>query len=206
MATISFYAGTTLIQNLNGSGLGFYGTGFGNSVNVGEYQDTTFITNSAGTSEGLQCNNIKYQNTMSGIINSASSGVLLTQIPNSLATLNVRFEHGSAVKVQNVKAYIYDRVSVNNAASGVLTKFCEILHLDTTQTNTGSGDVTWLSPNGSGLTVSLSPSPGMSGIFAGNGSNSTRSDTRHDHYVCISQSPSSVGSKLSALQITLEYL
>ena len=204
MATISFYAGTTLINNLNGSGLGFYGTGFGSSVNVGEYQDTTFITNSAGNSQGLQCNNIKYQNTMSGIINSASSGVLLTQIPNSLSTLNIRFEHGSAVQVQNVKAYIYDRVSINNDASGVLTKFAEISHLSDIQSNTGSGDVTWLSPNGSGLIVSLNPSPGMSGIYS-NGS-STVPSLRHDHYVCISQSPSSVGSKLSALYISLEYL
>ena len=204
MAQIDFYADT---YNLNGSGLGFYGTGFGQSVDVGAWQDTTFITNGAGTAQGQQVNNVKYQNTASGIIGSASSGVWLTQIPNYLATLNVRFTHSSAVKAQNTKAYIYDRSSINNPASGVTTKVAELIHPDTIQTNTGSGDGTWLTPTGSSVTVSLAPSPGVSGLFAGNGSNSTRSDTIHDWYLAISASPDSIGSKtLYGLYISLEYL
>ena len=204
MAQIDFYAASF---NLNGSGLGFYGAGFGLSVNVGAYQNTTFITNGNGTAQGQQVNNIQFQNTASGIINSATSGVWLTQIPNSLATLNVRFTNGSSVKAQNVNCYIYDRTSINNPASGVTTKVAELIHIDSVQNNNGSGDTTWLTPAGSAVVVSLAPSPGISGIFAGNGSNSTRSDTQHDWYLAISASPDSIGSKtLYGLWVSLEYL
>lgn len=203
MASINFYANDI---NLNGSGLGFYGNGFGVSVNVAEYQETTFITNSNGTAQGAQVNNIRYQNVNSGIINSASSGVWLTQIPNYLSTLNVRFEHGSAVKVQNSKLYIYDRSNINNDPSGVTQKVAEIIHPDLVQNNNGSGDTAWQTVHGSAVILSLAPSPGISGLYAGNGSNSTRSDTRHDWFAALSASPDSIGSKLYGLYVTTEYL
>lgn len=207
MAEINFFADSFGITNLAGSGLGFYGAGFGQSVNVGEWQDSTFITNGNGTAQGPQVNNLKWLNTMSGQINGASSGVLLTQIPNYLATLNIRFTHTSAVQVQNVKLRIYDRSNINNPASGVTTKVAELIHPDIIQNNNGSGDVTWNTPAGSALIMDLAPSPGYSGLYAGNGSNSTRTDTRHDHYVAISASPDSIGSKnLYGLYVSLEYL
>lgn len=204
MASINFFANS---YNLNGSGLGFYGAGFGQSVNVGQYQDTTFITNSNGTAQGQQVNNIEYLNSASGIINSASSGVWLTQIPNYLATLNIQFTNASAVKAQNVKLYIYDRTSINNPASGVTTKVAELIHPDSIQNNNGSGSTTWASPAGSAVVMTLANSPGSGGLYAGNGSNSTRSDTEHDWYLAISASPDSIGSKtLYGLYVSLEYL
>lgn len=207
MASIDFFADSFGVQNLSGSGLGFYGGSFGSSVNVGEYQQTTFITNGNGTSQGQSVNNIKFLNSMSGIVGSATSGILLTQIPNYLATLNIRFTHSSSVQVQNAKLRIYDRSSINNAASGVTTKVAELIHLGETQVNNGSGDTTWHTPNGSSVIVDLAPSPGMSGIYAGNGSNSTASSTRHDWYVAMSASPDSVGSKtLYGLYVSCEYL
>lgn len=204
MAAINFFANT---YNLNGSGLGFYGTGFGQSVDVGTWQLTTFITNANGTAQGQQVNNVQYANTASGVINSATSGVWLTQIPNAYATLQVEFTNASAVKAQNVKCYIYDRSNINNPASGVTTKVAELIHPDTIQNNNGSGDTTWLTPAGSAVIVFLCPSPGISGMYAGNGSNSTRSDTIHDWYLAISASPDSIGSKtLYGLYVSLEYL
>lgn len=203
MASIDFYANSI---NLNGSGLGFYGNGFGVSVNVGSYQDTTFITNSNGTSQGAQVNNIKYMNTASGIINSASSGVWLNQIPNNLSTLNIRFTHSSNVKVQNTKVYIYDRSNINNDPSGVTQKAAEVIHPDLVQNGNGSGDTTWQTVHGSAIILSLAPSPGPSGIYAGNGSNSLLSTNWHDWYVALSASPDSIGSKLYALYCTTEYL
>lgn len=206
-AAINFYADTAFfITNLAGSGLGFYGGGFGQSVNVGEYQNTTFITDSTGAIQGAQVNNVTYENSMSGIVNSSTSGILLTYIPNYQATLNIRFTNDTAVKTQNVKLRIYDRVSIDNGPSGVLSQVAEVIHLSTVQSAGGSGDTTWTSVAGSGSVLTLAPSPGTSGLYAGNGSNSTYSDTRHDNYVCISQSPSSIGSKLSALYVSLEYL
>lgn len=204
MAQIDFYASDF---NLNGSGLGFYGGGFGVSVDVGTYQSTTFVTNSAGTAQGAQVNNIKYQNTASGIINSATSGVWLNQIPNYLATLNVRFTHSTPVKIQNAIARIYDRSDVNNAPSGLTAKMAELIHPDTVQNGNGSGDATWYTPAGSSVTVPLASSPGISGLYAGNGTNSIRQDTRHDWYIAISESPDSIGSKtMNAFYVSLEYL
>lgn len=206
MASLDFYADDFGIQNLNGSGLGFYGAGFGNSVPVGEYQTTTFITNGAGTSEGPQVNNIKWTHAGSGEINGSGQSKKLTEIPNYLATLNPRFTHGSAVQVTNVKARIYDRSNIDRGASGVTTKMAELIHPAVTQSDTGSGDTTWATPVGSSVIVSLAPCPGLSGLYAGNGSNSTVSATRHDWYLAISASPDSVGSKtLYGFYMELEY-
>jgi hypothetical protein len=54
--------------------------------------------------------------------------------------------------------------------------------------------------------MSLSPSPGPTGIFVGAG-NSTYSSTVHDWFVGISASPNSIGSKTEyGLYVSLEYL
>ena len=60
MASISFFAGTTAINNLSGSGLGFFGGSFGQSVQINQFQDTTFITDGAGTTQKGSANNVKY--------------------------------------------------------------------------------------------------------------------------------------------------
>lgn len=205
MATIRFYAGENFgIDDLAGSGLGFYGGGFGFSVEVGAWQDTTFITDGNGTSEGPQCDNIKWLNAQSGIINGASSGVHLTAIPNYLATLNIRFTHSSAIKTQNAKLRIYDRSNINNPASGVTTKVAELIHPDIIQNNNGSGDTSWNTPAGSAVIMDLVASPGMSGQRP-NGASTTAD--RHDWYTAISASPDSVGAKtLYGLYVELEYL
>ena len=205
MATLGFLAGENFgIQNLAGSGLGFYGAGFGFSVEVGQYQDTTFITDGNGVNQGPQCDNIKWKDSASGIINSASSGVALTAIPNYLATLNVRFTHGTSIQTQNVKLRIYDRTSINNGASGVTTKAAELIHPDTVQNNNGSGDTSWVTPVGSAVIMDLVSSPGTSGLRP-NGASTT--DTQHDWYVALSASPDSIGSKtLYGLYVELEYL
>ena len=48
-AAINFYGGEDFgIQNLGGSGLGFFGDGgFGFAVQIGDYQGRTFVTNKA---------------------------------------------------------------------------------------------------------------------------------------------------------------
>ena len=205
MATIEFLAGENFtINNLAGSGLGFYGASFGASVGVGEYQTTTFITNAAGTALGPQCDNIKYLNTASGIVNSSTSGIALTAIPNYQATLNIRFTHSTAVTTENVELRIYDRANINNSPSGVTCKVAELIHPTTTQVNNGSGSTTWVTPVGSSLVMTLVSSPATSG-FRPQGAGS--SDTQHDTYLAISASPDSVGSKTQfGLYISLDYV
>lgn len=209
VAAINFLAGDGLaIQDLSGSGLGFYGdSGFGASVSVGAWQGRTFITNGAGTSQGPEADNVKFLNAGSGILGQTGTGIALTAIPNYQATLNIRFTNDTPVKTQNVVLRIYDRSDPNKAASGVTTKVAEIIHPTVTQANNGSGDTTWQTPGGSGVTVSLAPSPGVSGLYAGNGANGQWTDTQHDWFVALSASPDSIGSKTQyGLFCSLEYL
>lgn len=213
MANISFYAGQVAIANLNGSGLGFYGSSFGASVAVASYQDKTYITNSTGSIQGAEVWNTKYVHPNSG--NLAGTVVSLSGIPNYQASLRVNFNHSSAVKTQNAEFRIYDRSGINNPASGVTCKVAEIIHPNVAQDITGSGDGTWIGESlnpqtgtqtvgGSGVVVSLIASPGTSGLRP-NGANTT--DVNHDWYLCISASPDSIGSKtLFGGYISLEYL
>jgi len=203
-AAINFYVDSFHLLNTGGSGIGFYGTSFGSSVGVGQYQSTTFITDSNGAIQGEQINNIQWAHPNSGSINGAAP-VSLLAIPNYLATLNMRFTNDTPVNTQNAKLRIYDRSSINNNPSGVTCKVAEIVHPATTQSVTGSGDSAWITPRGSSLVLDLAQSPGVSGLYAGGGSAGVLS-TDHDFYVAISPSPDSVGSKLFALYFELEYL
>lgn len=139
----------------------------------------------------------------SGIINSAASGVGLLAIPNVNATLNINFNHSSAVQTQNVKLRIYDRNNINNNPSGVTCKVAEIIHPSDVQTLTGSGDSSWTTVYGSSVILDLVASPGTSGLRPNGASTSS---TNHDWYVAITASPDSIGSKLFALYVELEYL
>lgn len=140
MAEIKFYANetsiaggadSTVIQHAAGSGLGFFGGGFGISVAVAAYQDTTYVTNSDGTSSGIRVKNTKWivdaSNPNSGCsANSVNIG--LSGMPNYYAPLNIKFTHTDAVKVQNCKLRIFDRNDISKQASGVTTKVFECRH------------------------------------------------------------------------------
>lgn len=202
MAAINFFGQTDHIQALNGSGVSFMGTAFGSSVDVGAYQNTTWISNSNGTTAGPQLNSIAWTHPNSGSINGAAS-VHLTAIPNYLATINARFTHSTAIKTQNAKFRVYDRVSISNDPSGVLCKVYNIIHPNTAQDLTGSGGSTYTTPTGSSVILSLHASPGQSGLSP-NGLATI--DMRHDFYLAISASPNSIGSKTFAGYLSLEYL
>lgn len=203
MATISFSALDQGIQNLNGSGLGFYGATHGQSVNVSSYQDCTFITDSTGTIPGPQVHNIKYVHPASGSINGLTA-VNVLDIPNYLASLKISFTHTSPVKTQNAQFRVYDRSNINNNPSGVLCKVAELVHPSTSQTGSlGSGNASWSTIQGSGSILSMTASPGISGLRP-SGSNTTQA--QHDWYLAISASPSSTGSKTFAGYFSVEYL
>ena len=236
MATISFYAGSTAINNISGSGLGFYGGSFGQSVEINKFQDTTFITNGGGTVQAGAVNNIKYSSDTLAFAAGIVPATGLLWIPNEKSTCNVRFTNATTVKTQNVRLRIFDRDNKNNPASGVITRVAELLHPSKSYAVEGSGDaVFWgsathtgvdaqgtfqIGPNpssrlpagvhtvgGSGIISPLAQSPGPSGFYAGDGSKNIGSYTQHDWYVAITASPDSIGSKtLYGLYVELEYL
>lgn len=189
MATLTFQAGSgTTLYGLSTSGIGFYGAdGFGYAVSVGEYNSTTYITNSNGTNQGPVCDNIKYSHPNSGVY---STGITanLRAIPNTFATINVRLVDSTSIQTQNTRLYIYDRSNRDSGPSGVTCKIAELIHPWASPAPTGSGSVSWVNGNGSSSYLTLSNSPGLSGFSAGAAS-------QHDWYIAMTASPDSVGSK-----------
>jgi hypothetical protein len=199
--------GSFPINDLSGSGLGFYGTAaFGASVAVGSWQQRTFITDATGAIQGPEVNNVQYLNPGSGILGQAGSGTPLQFIPNWQSTLNIRFTNDAACKTQNQYAMIFDRVNTTHAATGVTTKMAQIIHPNPNQGPGGSGDSAWWTFNtaNAGLQMPLVSSSGTSG-FSPNGPQT--SDVQHDWYVTLSASPDTIGSKSQyGLYVSLEYL
>jgi hypothetical protein len=198
------------ISNLNSSGLGFFGAGgFGNSVAVGAYQSTTFITDGNGINQGPQVNNVMWVHPNSGQLAGATN-VNLTSLPNYQGTLQIQFLNSTPCRLQNSFIYIYDRTSINNPATGVTTATYNIIHPNTTQGAGGSGLSNWEFPTGSSYSIlsqlgnGTAFSPGISGLSP-NGAGTVSSE--HDYYVAISASPNSIGSKnLYGLLFSTEYL
>ena len=181
----------TLIHNEKGSGLGFFGAGFGLSVPVGEWQSQTYVTNANGTSSGIECANTRFGDAAANAANMPNSGMFVSTdglvignsgLPNHMAPLNIRFTHESdeeGVRVQNCKLRIFDRNNINQHASGVFTKVYEVRRPNPIKNsfaaNQGplklrgyAGDHEWKSWNdGTDSSVAdmiLTSSPGSSGL------------------------------------------
>lgn len=234
-AQIEFYAniqgGSTgeLINNGAGSGLGFYGNGFGISVPVGTQQSTTFVTNATGTDEGSQLNNTAQADTLEAqnpgrVAINSSTAIDTNKLPNYMCPLNVRFTNDDAVRVQNCKMRIFDRNSIDNNASGVMTYVYEARHPSSDQNVSqlqfrGRTDNNWVeygeginmqdmtftgSPGASG-TNSIGETDPATGFLTNEGA--LHESTRHDWYAALSSEPITIGSKTQyALYFSCEYL
>ncbi|KKM05114.1 hypothetical protein LCGC14_1757410 [marine sediment metagenome] len=207
-AAIAFLAGGSgHPTDITGSGLGFFGASFGTSVQVGQYQTTTFITNGAGSVNGGTSTNGKYPGNSSGVVIDGGSEVQLSGVPVTSGSMNIRFTFDTVVTTQNAELRIFDRVDKDNDASGVTTQASQLVNGgsgveangNASGTNTG-----WASLNGSGTTMVLLNSPGSGGLSP---SGASTDDTRHDWYVMLSASPDSIGSKTEyGIFVELEYL
>ena len=188
MAEITFHANqngmassddATLIQHAGGSGLGFFGGGFGISVPVGQYQDTSYVTNGDGTSSGVRVNNTKWASSNvipnSGVSANGGATIGLSGMPNDYAPLRISFSHSEAVKVQNCKLRIFDRNDISKPASGVSTKVFECRHPQPNEAHNGqSGTLAFrgvtgfawseFDPTEAQFDLDFTPSPGMSGL------------------------------------------
>jgi hypothetical protein len=211
-AAIDFYAGQgggTWVD-LNSSGLGFFGASFGTSVQVGEYQDSTYISASDGSAPaGPEATNCKYDTVTSGVIIDGAAAIVPSAVVINSGTLNIRFTFDSAVKTQNCELRIFDRVSITNGAEGVTTQVLQVCNGGSGVSSSGTALAPashpgWVAPSGSGVTVPLLSSAGSGGLSP---SGTDTQDTRHDWYVCLSASPLSIGSKEAfGLYVQLEYL
>jgi len=193
----------------DGSGVGFYGDdGFGAPILIGEYNGRTFVTDSDGDDEGFECNNIKKVSSSGLIYGQTGSGITLTSLPNTLASINIRFEHGSSVRTLSSRLYVFDGTlsgsmpNIDNDPSGLTCYCAEIRHNSEIQDDNGLGDTAWFDTHGSTY-LDLISSPGTSGLRP-NGS--LTSDTRHDWYVAMSATPDEFGDKEFGMYFETEFL
>ena len=153
--------GTPNLDTLSGSGLAFYGSSAGSSVQIGTYQDNTYVANSDGSIYKDASNNIKYVASTypSGMTVTSEAGgsdltIGLSGVKTYQATLGIEFGHSTNVNVQNAQLRIYDRTNINYPASGVLCKVAEIINHNggnfqsqgsagITSDVVGSGDCFW---------------------------------------------------------------
>jgi hypothetical protein len=237
MADIKFFANIfdentqpMLIPHQAGSGIGFYGPGYGTSVPIGGRQTTTWLTNSDGTSNAqFQLNNTAQRPNNQVSINGANP-IGLNFLPNRLCPLNVKFSHETSVRVQNAKLKIFDRNSIEAHASGVSTFVYEARHPSADQSHPslswkpnspapGVGVHEWVEfdPSESMFDMLLTSSPGPSGT------NGSSNDTpllygaatidgaqgefqEHDWFIALSVEPHEIGSKLFGLYFSCEYV
>ena len=153
--------GTAAVDNLGGSGLAFYGSSAASSVQIGEYQGTTYIASADGSEYKDATNNIKYVagtypsgQASLGLTGGGTLSCGLSGVKTFQGTLGIQFGHTTAVKIQNAQLRVYDRGNINYPASGVNTKVAEIINHDGSAYNTqgtlgntsnavGSGDSLW---------------------------------------------------------------
>lgn len=161
--------------------LGFFGSNFGFSIRVGEYNNTTYVTTDDGTANHGQCPNLRYYNTSGAYVASELTGTELLEIDNSEATLKIVLTTDSSIRTQNASFRAFDRSDIDNDPSGVTVYACEIRKDDVS--TRGSGDTYWTEIYGSGSTLALEDrtSEAPSGV--------------QNFYIGLTVSPDSIGEK-----------
>ena len=212
MATISVWCSEDF-ELPAGSGLGFYGdAGFGAPVSLNGFQGRTFMTTPNGDAEGFEANNCKLCSAgawsgvggVSGVIvGQTGDGIFLRNLPNYLATLNLRFEHSQSIRTQNAVLYVHDGSNKAHDPSGLIAYCAELIHPTPQQTDLGDGDGYWSPVHGTTAALGLADSPGMSGAFAGV---PLHVDRRHDWFVAMSCSPTSPNDKAFGFSFELEFI
>lgn len=176
----------------------FARSSFSSSVRVGQYQDTSWVSDDSGSTNYNQLTNTKYVDA-SGVSLDGASRADLTAIPVSGVTVRIHFnESADPVQLQNSEFIVYDGVDVDNDPTGVTVQVFEasITPSGTLSTASASG----LNANGNSVWTSVHGSTTLPLI--------TQSGLDTDHYVYlgISVTPSSVGAKTWSMQYSTEYL
>lgn len=213
MAEINIFIAETNAFIGTTEALGFFGDeGFGDPINLNEYNGRTFISSADGSTEGVECDNCKLTTIgswsgiggVSGIIaGQLGSGISLRSLPNYLSTMNIRFTHPIDVIIQNAKLTVYDGNNIDTRPSGIRIFCAEIIHTSQIQTETGAGDEIWQEMDATVEVLPLVDSPATSG-FSPLGPGSL--DTRHDWYVAMSLAPTLPGDKQFAMKVDCEYI
>ncbi|TFH24743.1 hypothetical protein E4G67_01710 [Candidatus Bathyarchaeota archaeon] len=170
--------------------IGFYGPGFGLSVKVGEYNETTYRTTEDGQTNGGALPNLGYANVSGAFVGPSIIAEELLEVENTEATLRVRLVTDASVGTQNTRFRSFDKNDINSAPSGVTVQAAEIIKPDPVR---GSGDQFWLAIQGSGSVLSLT--------------DQLTPAVQHDWFIGLSSLPVSIGEKTNfAFYFETEFL
>lgn len=204
MSEIDVYYAETDVKIDTGQSLGFFGPdGFGDPLSLSEFNGRTFITTIDGSTPYEECDNCRRISSSSVVIGQTGSGINIRNLPNYLATINLRFTHPESVLIQNARLIAFDGTDQEIAPVGLDVYGAEIIHTSRLQTDTGTGDTSWLKMEGSGVQLSLVDSPGTSGISP---LGPATTDTRHDWYIALSVVPTTPADKTFNFISELEYI
>lgn len=159
--------------------VGFYGAGFGLSVRVGEYNESTFRSIENGTSNGGSIPNLRFANPTGAFVAGLIPARELREVNNFETTLRIRLNTDSAVATQNTNFRAFDKSNINKAPSGVTVRAAEI-RKDNVIVR-GSGDAGWTVIAGSGSVLPMD--------------NRADLTVQKDFYVALTVSPTSIGEK-----------
>lgn len=188
----------------SGYALGFYGPkGRLDNVEIDDWQGSSFLVDKGGTEGEVHVRNTKFSTSKTAYLDGSSSSTVLRNIPNFLATLNIRFLHTEDIFISYASCKFYDGIDTANQPAGLDIRVAEIRHPGLLQNDdSGTGYKNWQDV-GDGSEFILKQSPGTLGVK----SNSVGYwvDDQHDWYLAISVSPDDIGSRTFGLQVQIEY-
>ncbi len=158
--------------------LGSFGANFGFSIRVGEFNNTSFVTNDNGTTNFGQVPNLRWANVSGAFVASELTASELLEVDNTEATLRIRLQTDSSVGTQNSAFRAFDRVSIASSPSGVTVRAVEIRK--PSPSIRGSGNTNWTTIAGTGDL----------GLF-----DQVAASSLHEWYVGITVSPDNIGEK-----------
>jgi hypothetical protein len=166
--------------------IGFYGPGFGLSVRVGDFNESTYRTTEDGQTNGTALPNVRWASATGAYVGPSIVEQGLQTILDSEATLRIELMTDVAVTTQNGVFRAFDKSSIDNPSSGVDVYAVEI--------DGGSGLPNWTNQVGGSGTVL----PMASKLFP---------QTTHNWYVALSSTPTSIGEKTNfAFYFETEFL
>lgn len=160
--------------------LGFFGAAYGFSIRVGEYNQTSRVTNDNGTAQNGQIPNVRYANPTGAFVASELVGRELQNVDNDEATLRIRLFTDSTVSTQNSAFRAFDRTNIANAPSGVTVLAAEIRNPPGSPTPS-SGDSSWTTIAGA-TDLSLADQ-------------TVSPSSVHEWFIAITVTPTSIGEK-----------
>lgn len=176
--------GTTLAVNSTDH-IWLNGTNFSTQVTVGQYQDTTHISdvNDVERCTSIHPHNTKFVDGTHVSIDGAGSQVLAaggSPVPSTAqAPLVFNFSDPSSVATSAAKFYAYDGATDANPMAGITFQAIECAQ-----------STSWTAANGSGAALTLQ---------------NQGAATSHNFYIGLSASPTATGAKTGNVKITLTY-